>query len=301
MNKTVLKWAGSKARLSAKLREYLPEGDRLVEPFGGSCAVMMNTDYPEYLVADVNPDLINLYQVIAADSEQFIDHARYFFERCNTEVQYCDIRLAFNIDTVNHKHRAALFLYLNRHCFNGLCRYNRSGHFNVPYGRYTKPYFPEEEIRAFAEKAKRAKFICADFQETLRMVRPGDVVYCDPPYLPEEGKDAFTAYHAGAFGLNEHQRLTDLLTLIGRAGTPVFISNSIRASEMELYRDFDAVDLIDAPRSIGASADSIKTAKEVLASITPMEHVLPDPSVWSNYPAWCYGEQPEAAPEVTGE
>ncbi|WP_279026859.1 Dam family site-specific DNA-(adenine-N6)-methyltransferase [Gibbsiella quercinecans] len=291
MNKTVLKWAGSKARLAPKLREYLPEGDRLVEPFGGSCAMMMNTDYPEYLVADINPDLINLYQVISAAPEQFINFARYYFEHSNSEVQYCDIRLAFNLYTTYPMHRASLFLYLNRHCFNGLCRYNRAGDFNVPYGRYKKPYFPEDEIRAFAEKAKRATFICADFHETLRLVRSGDVVYCDPPYLPEKGKDAFTKYHSGEFGKREHLSLAVNARRIGQSGIPVVISNSIRAAEINLYHGFD-VAVIDAPRSIGASGDSAKTAREVLASMTPTETLPLGHSIRVSYPAWCYGEQP---------
>lgn len=301
MIKTVLKWAGSKARLSAKLREYLPEGDRLVEPFGGSCAVMMNTDYPEYLVADVNPDLINLYQAIAAEPESFINHARHYFEHGNGEVEYYGIRHAFNFCAPEPVYRASMFLYLNRHCFNGLCRYNRAGDFNVPYGRYKKPYFPEEEIRAFAEKAKRATFICADFHETLRLVRSGDVVYCDPPYLPEKGKDAFTNYHSGEFGKREHLSLAVNARRIGQSGIPVVISNSIRAAEINLYHGFDVAE-IDAPRSISASGDSAKTAREVLASITPTEALLPGHSIRVSYPAWCGIDlAAEAVPEVTSE
>ncbi|HGE8506288.1 Dam family site-specific DNA-(adenine-N6)-methyltransferase [Serratia ureilytica] len=290
MIKTVLKWAGSKARLSAKLREYLPEGDRLVEPFGGSCAVMMNTDYPEYLVADINSDLINMYQVIKEDVQGFIDSAQALFMTANTPEQYLEFRQVFNHTCADRFRRAVIFLYLNRHCFNGLCRYNRAGFFNVPYGKYKAPYFPEEEIRAFAEKAKRATFICADFHETLRLVRSGDVVYCDPPYLPEKGKDAFTNYHSGEFGKREHLSLAVNARRIGQSGIPVVISNSIRAAEINLYHGFDVAE-IDAPRSISASGDSAKTAREVLASITPTEALLPGHSIRVSYPAWCYGEQ----------
>ncbi|BEM39448.1 site-specific DNA-methyltransferase (adenine-specific) [Serratia marcescens] len=301
MNKTVLKWAGSKARLSAKLREYLPEGDRLVEPFGGSCAVMMNTDYPEYLVADVNLDLINLYQVIQEDAQGFIDSAQALFMTANTPEQYLEFRQVFNHTCADRFRRAVIFLYLNRHCFNGLCRYNRAGFFNVPYGKYKAPYFPEEEIRAFAEKAKRATFICADFHETLRLVRSGDVVYCDPPYLPEKGKDAFTNYHSGEFGKREHLSLAVNARRIGQSGIPVVISNSIRAAEINLYHGFDVAE-IDAPRSISASGDSAKTAREVLASITPTEALLPGHSIRVSYPAWCGIDlAAEAVPEVTSE
>lgn len=93
---------------------------------------------------------------------------------------------------------AARFMYLNRHGFNGLCRYNRRGQFNVPFGKYKKPYFPLDEIHAFKEKAKRATFITAHYSETLELVRDGyDVIYCDPPYLTES--DNFTAYHGSGF------------------------------------------------------------------------------------------------------
>ena len=206
MNRTVVKWAGGKARLAEALRQYLPAGDRLVEPFAGSCAVMMNMDYPAYLIADINPDLINMYQVIKRDVQGFINSAQALFTTANTPEQYLTFRRVFNHTCADPFNRAVIFLYLNRHCFNGLCRYNRAGYFNVPYGKYKTPYFPEKEIHAFAEKAKRATFICASFEETLGMVSPGDVVYCDPPNLPEEGERIFHQLshgrirHAGAVG-----------------------------------------------------------------------------------------------------
>src|SRR5476649_809022 len=181
---TILKWAGSKSRIMGTLITHLPAGKRLVEPFAGSCAVMMNTDYPEYLLADINPDLINLYRAIQRDADMFIDAAKRYFFGCNDDINYYDIRRLFNAETSAFQ-RSLYFLYLNRHCFNGLCRYNREGKFNVPFGKYKHPYFPEQEIRAFAEKSQRATFLCCSFSESLNLVRTGDVVYCDPPYLPE--------------------------------------------------------------------------------------------------------------------
>ncbi|EZJ97893.1 Dam family site-specific DNA-(adenine-N6)-methyltransferase [Escherichia coli] len=180
---TILKWAGNKTAIMPELKKYLPAGPRLVEPFAGSCAVMMETDYPSYLVADINSDLINLYKKVAADCESFISRARVLFEIANREVAYYNIRQEFNCSTeITDFMKAVYFLYLNRHGYRGLCRYNKSGHFNIPYGNYKNPYFPEKELRTFAEKAQRATFICASFDETLAMLKAGDVVYCDPPY-----------------------------------------------------------------------------------------------------------------------
>lgn len=172
---TILKWAGNKTAIMSELKKHLPAGPRLVEPFAGSCAVMMETDYPSYLVADINPDLINLYKKVAADCESFISRARVLFEIANREVAYYNIRQEFNYSTeITDFMKAVYFLYLNRHGYRGLCRYNKSGHFNIPYGNYKNPYFPEKEIRAFAEKAQRATFICASFDETLAMLKAGE-------------------------------------------------------------------------------------------------------------------------------
>jgi DNA adenine methylase len=106
--------------------------------------------------------------------------------------------------------RAAQFLYLNRHGYNGLCRYSRKTGFNVPFGKYKSVYFPENEIRLFAEKANDTKaiFLCAPFQRSLQVVTGGDVlVYCDPPYLPESKTADFTQYHTEPFTEDNHRQL----------------------------------------------------------------------------------------------
>lgn len=153
---TILKWAGNKTAIMPELIKHLPGGPRLVEPFAGSCAVMMATDYPHYLVADINADLINMYQVIKDEVEHFIAISKALFACNNFSEQYYVIREEFNhLHSLDLIWKAAYFLFLNRHCYRGLCRYNRAGHFNVTYGNYKAPYFPEAEIRTFAEKAQR--------------------------------------------------------------------------------------------------------------------------------------------------
>ncbi|EDH2381414.1 Dam family site-specific DNA-(adenine-N6)-methyltransferase [Salmonella enterica] len=260
--KTPLKWVGSKARLMPQLRPHLPEGKRLVEPLAGSCAVMMNTDYDEYLIADVNPDLIHMYRAIKEVPDQFIWQAKSLFESGNNVSFYYDIRERFNTSSdVTEIWKAVAFLYLNRHCFNGLCRYNKYGSFNVPYGKYKKPYFPETEIKALAEKAKRATFLCASYAETLDLVRDGDVVYCDPPYLTES--ENFTAYHSGGFNHIDQGRLSRRLRKLATKGVPVVASNADLEMVHYLYAGFNAV-RVNAPRSVGAAADSQKMAAELI-------------------------------------
>lgn len=256
---TILKWAGNKTAIMSELKKHLPAGPRLVEPFAGSCAVMMETDYPSYLIADINPDLINLYKKVAADCEAFISRARALFEEANREVAYYNIRQEFNYSTeITDFMKAVYFLYLNRHGYRGLCRYNKSGHFNIPYGNYKNPYFPEKEIRAFAEKAQRATFICASFDETLAMLQVGDVVYCDPPY-----DGTFSGYHTDGFTEDDQYHLASVLEYRSSEGHPVIVSNSDTSLIRSLYRNFTH-HYIKAKRSIGVSAGESKSATEII-------------------------------------
>lgn len=260
MNKTILKWPGSKAKVMGELNKHLPAGNRLVEPFAGSCAVMMNTDYPAYLVADINPDLINLYRQIQEFEKPLTALAASVFAQNADEESYYSIRKSFNDDaSMPLIYRAAYFLYLTRHAYRGLCRFNQSGGFNAPYEKTAKPYFPTEEIQAFAIKAKRATFICADFTETLAQVEAGDVVYCDPPY-----DGTFTQYHTNAFAEIQQRQLAQKLNELAAAGVPVVASNSDTSLIKNLYGEFDR-HIISAPRSIGVAAGKSKKASEIIA------------------------------------
>lgn len=257
---TILKWAGNKTAVMHELKKHLPAGPQLVEPFAGSCAVMMATEYPHYLVADINPDLINLYKHIAFDYEKFILNAKGFFSGTNSAESYYNIRQDFNHSAeITDFWKAIFFLYLNRHGYRGLCRYNLNGHFNVPYGNYKNPYFPESEIRAFAEKAQRATFICASYDETLALLQTGDVVYCDPPY-----DGTFSGYHTAGFTEEDQYHLASILERRSSEGHPVIVSNSDTSLTRSLYRNFTRHS-ITAKRSMGVAAGESKSATEIIA------------------------------------
>ena len=192
--------------------------------FVGSGAVFLNLDYPGYLLCDNNADLINLFQVLKEEGETFVKYCRdYFTPASNREEEYYRFRSEFN-RTGNKKQKAALFLYLNRHGYNGLCRYNSSGEFNTPFGRYVKPYFPEKEMLYFARKAQKATFACRDFRNTMAKAKPGDAVYCDPPYVPLSGTANFTEYSSGGFGLKSNKNWRKW-PVSWRRGIPVLLSN----------------------------------------------------------------------------
>lgn len=135
-----LKWPGGKFRLIDRIRDYLPKGQQLIEPFLGSAAVFLNTNYDHYLLNDKNWDVISLYRILQKEGHHFIEACRPMFsKKNNTDKRYYFLRKHFN-QCQDLQERAALFLYLNRHGYNGLCRYNaRKGEFNVPFGRYKKP------------------------------------------------------------------------------------------------------------------------------------------------------------------
>ncbi|MCK6738899.1 DNA adenine methylase [Enterobacter bugandensis] len=268
---TILKWAGNKTAIMSELKKHLPDGLRLVEPFAGSCAVMMATDYPYYLVADINPDLINLYQVIKEDVNSFIHLVERIFSKFTTEEDYYKCRQFFNTVPLEPIEKAAYFLFLNRHCYRGLCRYNQRGLFNVPYGNYKKPYLPVDEIRAFAEKAVRATFICASYDETLAMLQAGDVVYCDPPY-----DGTFSGYHTAGFSDDDQYDLASILVRRSSEGHPIIVSNSDTRLIRSFYRKFTLY-RISTKRSIGVAAGEGKKADELIAVLKPKMCVSVDP------------------------
>lgn len=268
---TILKWAGNKTAIMSELKKHLPDGPRLVEPFAGSCAVMMATDYPYYLVADINPDLINLYQVIKEDVNSFIHLVERIFSKFTTEEDYYKCRQFFNTVPLEPIEKAAYFLFLNRNCYRGLCRYNQRGLFNVPYGNYKKPYLPVDEIRAFAEKAVRATFICASYDETLAMLQAGDVVYCDPPY-----DGTFSGYHTAGFSDDDQYDLASILVRRSSEGHPIIVSNSDTRLIRSFYRKF-TLHRISTKRSIGVAAGEGKKADELIAVLKPKMCVSVDP------------------------
>ena len=196
-NKPFLKWAGGKFKLAPFIRSNLPNRTckRLIEPFAGSAALSLAVDFDAYLLNDSNADLINLYRILKQEKQGFISYARSFFTpENNQENRFYALREQFN-QSQDAAERSALFVYLNRHAFNGLCRYNSKGGFNVPFGRYAAPYFPEAEMLGFIQKSDRIELLCGDFQTALDWANDDDVVYCDPPYVPLSETASFTAYN----------------------------------------------------------------------------------------------------------
>ncbi len=262
-----LKWAGGKYSMLPDLYQVIPAGMRLIEPFVGGGSVFLNSDkHACFLLADVNTDLINLYQMLAVVPGAVIRHARVMFDRLNDAESYMALREEFNAQVMDAPERAAAFLFLNRHCFNGLIRYNRNNQFNVGWGKYPSPYFPEEEIRAFTEMAHNCVFMAAGFRRTLALAGEGDVVYCDPPYEPMPGKDGFTHYAAGGFTWDDHIALAECCVAAHQRGARVVIGNSTSPRVIDLYSQHGfEIRYISARRSISSKGSTRETAKDLVA------------------------------------
>ncbi|OLQ86740.1 DNA adenine methylase [Vibrio ponticus] len=264
-----LKWAGGKYGLVEDIQRHLPEARKLVEPFVGAGSVFLNTDYEQYLLADINPDLINLYNLLKENPEEYITEAkRWFVAENNRKEVYLDIRAEFN-KTDNVMYRSLAFLYMNRFGFNGLCRYNKKGGFNVPFGSYKKPYFPEKELEFFAEKAKKATFVCEGYPETFKRARKGSVVYCDPPYAPLSNTANFTSYAGNGFSLDDQAALADIAeTTAKQRGIPVLISNHDTTLTRRLYHGAE-LNVVKVKRTISRNGAGRNKVDELLALFKP--------------------------------
>ncbi|MFI4956935.1 MAG: DNA adenine methylase [Gammaproteobacteria bacterium] len=267
--KPFLKWPGGKFRLLERIMAHVQTPVRhWHEPFLGSGAVFLNVEAEQYTLADANPDLIGLYQTLKQEGHEFVCYVKKFFTpETNTSEEYYRLRRAFNESTCVRE-RSALFIYMNRHGFNGLCRYNQKGIFNVPFGSYRAPYFPEDEMLAFHKKAQRATFSCQDFKTFFVGVDAQSMIYCDPPYVPLSESAAFTKYTKGGFGLKDQEDLAVLAKLSAAQGAPVLVSNHDTPLVRQLYAGA-LIETFPVMRTIAASNEGRKDVQEILALFLP--------------------------------
>ncbi len=230
-----LKWAGGKFRLITPLQHFMPQSSVYIEPFVGAGAIFLNLPQTECHINDINPDLISLYKILKKEGAEFIRYAaRWFVPKYNQPLAYYELRQLFNQRRLGRK-RAALFLYLNRHGYNGLCRYNQKGGFNVPFGAYKKPYFPSTELHRFYERLQSTTLTQGHYQRVMKKAPPGSLIYCDPPYWPLTHSAHFTQYSQGGFSLEDQKKLAQLASDTASRGVHVIISNHDLPATRALY------------------------------------------------------------------
>ena len=250
---TPLKWAGGKRWLVSHLEPYWQKNKnrRLVEPFCGAASVSFGLDPKTALLNDNNPHLINFFV-------QLQNGLRIDFPLINEEESYYQTRARFNSlirEGIQNQETAGLFYYLNRTCYNGLCRFNSRGEFNVPFGRYKKISYIED-FSSYMESLGSWKFKYGDFQRIE--ILPGDFVYVDPPY-----DGGFQQYSKEGFSWDNQVRLSEWLDSLD--AHVVIASNKATERIINLYTTlgFDLC-YLNAPRRISSTGNRDKV-REILA------------------------------------
>jgi len=264
--KILLKWLGGKSKICGKLSAYVGEKRTLIEPFVGSASVFLNMgdSFSRYVGVDNNSDLILLFNEIKRDESFTIRESKKLFDVGNDRAFYYQARDRFNSLDRDDPMRAVFFLYLNRHGFNGLCRYGkRKGNFNVPFGRFDEVYFPEVEIRAFHRIANDidTSFICSDFSAAFEGAENA-FIYADPPFLELSKTASFKNYSGKDYLLSDDERLDSMAANAVGSGNICVVSNHLTEQVFQLYKSASDHVVFDASRSVSCKKVR-KPVKEV--------------------------------------
>lgn len=297
--KPFLKWAGGKTQLINDIENALPfnfqnQNVTYVEPFVGSGAVLfwILNNYPNIehaVINDINEDLINAYRVIAQNPRELIEvlleFQNEFYDLIDDEerkkLYYYEKREQFNLRNIDLSSQAALFIFLNRTCFNGLFRVNKSNEFNVPIGSYKKPTICDSEnILAVSEILQRVEILNGDYQQTLEHVNGNTLFYFDPPYKPLSKTSSFNSYSRDEFNDSEQIRLRDFCQQLDELNHKWILSNSdVKGKDPnddffdDLYQDFN-VNRVFAKRMINANASKRGRLTELLITNYAYEQAL---------------------------
>ncbi|MFT3921362.1 MAG: DNA adenine methylase [Myxococcales bacterium] len=266
-----LKWVGGKGKLRHALGALMPSGVELmrhVEPFMGGGAMFFARAPERALLCDINPDLVRTYTTVRDHAGDLVRELAKLAKQHDKDSYYA-VRERFNQRSGKTSHklaveRAAMFIYLNKTCFNGLYRVNRKGEFNVPMGAYKNPgILDTENLFAASARLASADIRCTSFETLLSEARPGDFVYMDPPYEPVSRTANFTSYAQDGFSQADQTRLRDVFRELDRRGAKLMLSNSDVPFIRELYRGFQ-IDTVMAPRAVSCDASTRGPVKEVV-------------------------------------
>lgn len=289
--KPILKWAGGKTQLINEIYQSFPSEfgksiTKYAEPFVGGGALLFDVlskyELNEVYISDVNGELINMYLMVRDHVNEIIELLHQYsdtflplmdFER---REYYYQKRDEFNKlielgQSKNGIESAALFIFLNRTCFNGLYRANKKGLFNVPMGVYKNPMICNaDNLREVSAALKDVNIVCGDYQESISFIDHNTLVYLDPPYRPLKGRESFISYTEKEFDDNAQIELAKYIDLISAKGAYVIMSNSDPKNVDEsdnffedLYSKYE-INRIYAKRIINSKANSRGAISELL-------------------------------------
>lgn len=290
--KPFLKWAGGKGQLIKEIEKYYPFDNGIItkyaEPFVGGGAVLFDIlgrfDLEEIYISDINRELINTYVAVKEHAEDLIELLlKYQNEYVplgaeDRRAYYMAKRENFNslkvgVGEKENLEKAALMVFLNKTCFNGLYRVNRKGLFNVPMGSYKNPLICDERnLKAVSEKLQRVKIVCGDYRESEKFIDKHTFVYFDPPYRPLTETASFTAYTEDLFSDEKQIELAEFVERMHKKGAMVVVSNSDPKNSDKSDDFFDKIysnhkiKRVEATRMINCEASARGKIKELLIS-----------------------------------
>lgn len=287
--KPFLKWAGGKGQLVDQLVRFFPTEDertltKYIEPMVGGGAllfyVLSKYDFEQVYISDINAELINAYNAIKNNIDELVaklTEMQLLFlpmDENGRKYYYYSSRDRFNsleLHETNSVEKAALFIFLNKTCFNGLYRVNRKGQFNVPMGAYKNPCICDEEnLRNVSNALQNVEIVCGDYTLSKSVIDKDSFVYLDPPYRPISETSSFTSYNSDIFDDNEQIRLANFIDEINATGAKIVLSNSDPQNVNEedsffedLYKSY-TIRKVEASRMINSKSDGRGKIKELL-------------------------------------
>lgn len=278
--KPFVKWVGGKGQLISELEKTLPVGDEKIitkycEPMVGGGALLFNllpkAEFRQIYISDTNAELINAYSVIQNNVDLLITRLSEMqlsflpMDENGRKYFYYSARNKFNSLELSENtaiEKAALFIFINKTCFNGLYRVNRSGQFNVPMGKYKNPTVCDEQnLRNVSKALRNVEIVCGDYTLSKEFIDGNTFVYFDPPYRPISATSGFTSYTTDAFDDNEQIRLAHFIDEINETGAKIVLSNSdpqnINSEDTffeDLYKSYK-IKKVEASRMINSKSD----------------------------------------------
>ena len=285
--KPILKWAGGKTQMLSDLLPKVPFSyGRYIEPFLGGGAMFFALQPENAIIADSNPELINMYQQV---SDHVDDVIQYLEQYKNTKERFYAVR-SQKWEALPAAEAAARTIFLNKTCFNGLYRVNKKGDFNVPYGKYANPRICDRDaLYAASAVLKKAEILCGDYFLVLEhYAKEGDFIFLDPPYLPVSEYSDFKRYTKEQFYEEDHVELAKIIMRLHERGCHVILTNSNHPLVHELYAPF-TIDIVHTKRYISCRGSS-RQGEDVIVTIPPKQKTLiklmpqPLPKQVSAYP-----------------
>ena len=264
-----VKWAGGKRQLIPQIRERMPEKyNNYYEPFVGGGAVLFELQPANALINDINKALINTYNIICNEADAFLEAVNRLDEEMweDGKKYYYSVREHYNDKLMKSEYDvelAALFVFINKHCFNGLYRVNGKGLFNVPYNNSRRTSADENVIREVSKYLKGVKIINGDFEEACKDAKKGDFVFIDSPYAPLN-PTSFESYTKEGFDIESHKRVAKLYDELTARGCYCMLTNHNTELINELYGNKGyKIDVVSVKRMINSDASN-RVGEEVI-------------------------------------